>query len=266
MAGTLPLGRALAYIGGGLRRRSAFIFVMAALAAGVISEGVRPATWRRTITAAFRRDLRNATAGALPTVIITAALVGLALGAEGFYWLRAAGEPQLIGTVLVIVLVRELAPLLIGIIVLGRSGTVAVVELADMQRGGQVRALAAQGLDPFRILVLPRAVAFAVATFTLGVVFVAVATTTGYALAWLSGTAQVSFPAFLDRLLAAMQWRDFAVFPAKLLLMGLLVALVACVTGMDASQSDDAASLLPRGFLRGITAVLLCSLLLSLLV
>ena len=65
-------------------------------------------------------------------------------------------------------------------------------------------------------------------------------------------------------MLAATEGADFALFLAKMLLIGGLVALTACLTGLTARQGDDAAQLLPRGFVRGVLAVMLTSLLLSL--
>jgi phospholipid/cholesterol/gamma-HCH transport system permease protein len=140
---------------------------------------------------------------------------------------------------------------------------VAVAELGEIALSGHVRALQAMGLDPFQILVLPRAVAFATSSFTLGVLFVATAVTTGYITGSLAGVVEVSFPMFINRLLSAMHWRDFAVFPAKLLLIGLLVALVACFTGLQPRASDDVGDLLPRAFVRGMTAILVASIVLD---
>ena len=48
---------------------------------------------------------------------------------QALYWLGEAGQQELIGPVLVTVLVREITPLLVGIIVLGRSGVVILSEI-----------------------------------------------------------------------------------------------------------------------------------------
>jgi hypothetical protein len=45
--------------------------------------------------------------------------------------------------------------------------------------------------------------------------------------------------------------------------IGLLVALSACLTGITADPRDDAAHVLPRGFIRGTLAILLASIALS---
>jgi phospholipid/cholesterol/gamma-HCH transport system permease protein len=252
-------------LGAAVRWQAFSSLSVAALAWGVLREAPRPASWRRTVRAGLWRQLRHSLTGGLGMALVTAMLIGLVIS-QALYWLSTAGEASLIGTVLVIVLVRELAPVLVGLILLGQSGVVAVAELGEIALSDHVRALQSMGLDPFQILVLPRAVAFATASFTLGVLFVATAVTTGYITGSLAGAVQVSFPMFINRLLSAMHWRDFAVFPAKLLLIGLIVALVACLTGLQPRASDDAADLLPRAFVRGMTAILVTNIVLDLAV
>jgi phospholipid/cholesterol/gamma-HCH transport system permease protein len=253
----------LAAIGRPVRRCAAFLLMLAALAWGVVSEAVRPRSWRRTVRAEFRRILRQAAGSGLATTLVTAVLAGLAMVAETLYWLGLAGEQQLAGSLLVTVLIREITPLLIGFVLLGRSGTVAVHETGTLQLGGQTRSLAAQGVDPFLLLVLPRTLALALASFTLGVLFALTALVVGFVSGSVLGSVQGSLLGFLDHVLAAMRPVDFAIFPAKMLIIGFLVSLTACLTGMTADADDDMASLLPRGFVRGLVAIMLASLMLS---
>jgi phospholipid/cholesterol/gamma-HCH transport system permease protein len=63
-----------------------------------------------------------------------------------------------------------------------------------------------------------------------------------------------------------MHANDFIIFPVKLIAIGLLVALTTCMTALTARPSEDIASLLPRGFMRGVLVILFTSLALSLLV
>jgi phospholipid/cholesterol/gamma-HCH transport system permease protein len=240
--------------------------MLAALGFGVAREAVRPATWRRTVRNEFQRALRQAVGGGLSTTVVTAALIGLVMVSQALYWLGQAGQEELIGPVVVTVLVREVAPLLVGFILLGRSGVVVVSEIGELQIGGQVSTLAAQGLDPFRLLVLPRACALAIACFTLGVMFVLAALLSGFVAGSLLEAVRISIWSFLDRVLLAMHARDFVVFPTKMIVIGLLVALTASLTGLTATAQDEAARLLPRAFVRGVVAVLLANLALSLAV
>ncbi|MET1028708.1 MAG: ABC transporter permease [Dongiaceae bacterium] len=258
------LRRGLIWIGRLTRRRTDFIFTLAALSAGVMLEAFRPSNWRRTMRAEFRRVLRQSLGGALTTIIPTAMLVGLGMVFQALYWLGAAGEEQSIGVVLVTILVREIIPLLVGLILLGRSGSVVLTELGALEAGGQIKILQAQGIDPFSTLVLPRGVAFALAAYTLGVIFMLVSLLTGYIVGNLAGAVRMSIWAFLDNVLTAMRVTDFAIFPAKLLIIGLLVAMTSCLTALDARSHLETNKLMPRGFVRGLLAIMLTSGILSL--
>ncbi|HLB97329.1 MAG TPA: ABC transporter permease [Acetobacteraceae bacterium] len=256
--------RAVALIGRFVRVRTAFLLMLAALGWGVLYEMPRPRTWRRTVRAEFRRSLRQTVGGGLATTLATAALTGLALVSQALYWLGLAGQEELEGSILVTVLVREVTPLLIGMVLLGRSGTVTVTELGTLRLGGQLRAMSGQGIDPFLLLVLPRTLAFALAGFTLGVLFTLSALVVGFVAGSLLGAVQESLWMFLDHVLTAMEVADFAVFPVKMLFIGFLVALTACLTGLTAHPGDDTATLLPRGFIRGVLAIMLTGLVFSL--
>jgi phospholipid/cholesterol/gamma-HCH transport system permease protein len=253
----------LARIGAEARNRSAYVLQLAALFWGVVREGVRPSTWRRTLRASFRTTLTRTVGGSLGTIAVTALIIGLGLVFEAIYWLRTAGQEEEIGRILVVVLFREITPLLVGIILLGRAGTAAIAELGMMMADGEVAILRAEGVDIFDYLVLPRAVAFALGAFTLGVMFVLVALISGFVTGSLAGVVNTSVFGFLDNVLRAMTVGDLAVFPAKLWLIGLVVALSSCVTGLGAEEADTPSSLLPRGFTRGVTGILTVTLSLS---
>jgi phospholipid/cholesterol/gamma-HCH transport system permease protein len=267
VAAAQPRGRVrrfLAGIGRETRRRTRFMLFLASLAWGVVRAAPRPGTWRRTVRFEFRRALRQAIAGALSTVLITAALIGVLMVYQALYWLGAAGQEGLIGSVLVTVLVREITPVLIGLILLGRSGTVALSEIGRLGIGGQIHALEAQGLDTFHLLIFPRACAFAIASFAMGIMFLLAALATGFVAGSLLEAVQMSIWSFFDRVLLALHVRDFVIVPAKLVVIGLMVALTACLTALTAGPGDDIASLLPRGFMRGVLMILIVSLALSL--
>ena len=258
--------RALAQIGRATRHRTLFLLHLASLAFGVVREAIHPSVWRRTVRAEFHRALHQAIAGGLSTTLVTASLVGVGMVYQALYWLGEAGQEGLIGTVLVTVLVSSVAPLFVGLVLLGRSGMVTLAEIGSLTAGGQVHALEAQGVDPFLVLVLPRACALALASFTLGIVFVLSALLSGFILGSLLGAVRISLWSLLDRVLLAMHAADYAVFPAKMLVIGLLVALTACLTGFEATPREDAAGLLPRGFVRGVLAVIFTAIALSLAV
>ncbi len=255
----------LAAIGRATRVQVAFPLMLAASSWGVLREAVRPLSWRRTVRHEFMRTLHQAATGAFLTTAVTASLTGVAMVYEALYWLGVAGQSELTGSLLVTVLVRELAPLLVGFILLGRSGMLTVTELGTLQNGGQIRALLAHGLDPFLLLVLPRTLAYAVASLTLGIWFAAIGLVVGFIVSEEIGNVQDSLWTFLDRVVSALTVRDYMIVPAKLLAIGFLVGVSSCLTGLGARDEDDLASLMPRGFVHGIVAIMVTSILFTLL-
>jgi phospholipid/cholesterol/gamma-HCH transport system permease protein len=225
----------------------------------VIVEGARRATWRPTVRAEFRRELRLAIGGSLATVLGTGAIVGLGMVYQAISWLAVVGQQGFAGTLLVFVLVREVTPVLVGLILLGRRGTVAVVEFGAIKAAGQLTVLEAEGIDPFALLVLPRALAMAVAGFTLGMGFLGAALVTGWLAAQMAGLLDQQTQGFAGNVLGALAQRDFILFAAKMSLIGGLVALTSAITGMSATRRETPSFLLPRGFVRGIVAVLVTS-------
>jgi len=252
----LPL-HLLEQLGGLVRRATLVLLATAALSAGIIGEALHPRTWRRpTLRAELRRSLRQALAGGLFTTLVTATIVGVGLVHQAVSWLSYAGQEGLTGGLLVLVLVREVAPVLVGLILLGRSGTVIVVEFGATKASGHLGVLEAQGLDPFALLVLPRVVAMGIAGFTLGVLFLATALLTGFMTGRLLGVVQTPLAEMLGNLLGAMSTANFVLFAVKMVLVGALVAVVAAITGMSSTRAETPSHLLPRGFVRGLFAVL----------
>lgn len=257
------LGRALAAIGRPVRRSASGVLVLAAMTAGGAFEGLWLARWRRPMRAEFRRVLRQALLGGLRSALVAAAIVGLALVLQAVYWLGRAGQEALIGEVIETVVIGEITPLLIGFLLLGRSGSVALLETAELRGGAGWRALEGQGVDAFGFVVVPRMAAFAVAGFTLAVLFVVIAISVGYAGAHALDLLRDGPIVFVDQLIRAMEPSDAVLFPAKQLAIGALIATTACHAGLSAAPGEDPARLLPIAFVRGTIAILVTNLVLT---
>ena len=117
------------------------------IAAAVLWQSCRMMTWRRSVRAEFFHQCHQVGTKALPFLSLTALITGLGVVFETLYWLRIFGQSELAGSLLVVVLVREIAPLLVALIVIGRSISVIIIELGIMQADGQVGMLDAQGID-----------------------------------------------------------------------------------------------------------------------
>jgi len=235
-------------------------------AVAVIWQSCRPITWRRSIRTEFIRQCYQVGAQALPFILISGIFVGFGLVAQAFHWLKVFGSTALFGGVMSTVLVREIAPVLVGLIVIGRSGSALLVELGTMKTEGQVHMLDAQGIDPFLYLVVPRVLAFCVCMFLLTTAFVAVALLGGFFSGVLVGITQFHFFDFLDRAIGSMGWQTYALFALKTVSIGFVVALITCKMALSISGvSARVLDIMPRGFAKSALATLIISVALTIL-
>jgi len=95
----------------------------------------------------------------IPVVMITGAFVGAVLAVQTVQQFKAIGMISQMGAIVNLSLLRELGPILAGIILAGRVGGGQTAELGTMRVTEQIDALKAMGADPIRVLVVPRFVA-----------------------------------------------------------------------------------------------------------
>ncbi|WP_408736592.1 MlaE family ABC transporter permease [Acetobacter sicerae] len=254
----------LGWLGALVRKQVWFLLIMLGTMWGVLRESVRGNSWRRTVRYEFQLTLSDVAGKGLLSTLVMGSLTGVGVVSQAIYWLGFAGMAKMTGSVLVSVIVRELAPILVGILMLGRSGMLSLAEVGMLATGGQIRSMQAEGLDPFLLLVLPRTLAFTVAGFTLGIMFSIASLTTGYIISRASGALSNSLFSFYYDVVTAMTPADYLLIPLKFVVVGFLVGLGCCVSGLTASNEDSLRTMLPRGFSRGILIVMTVSVLFSL--
>jgi phospholipid/cholesterol/gamma-HCH transport system permease protein len=236
------------------------------LAVAVVRQGLRPLTWRRTLRAEFFDQCYQIGMRALPFILITGGLVGLGIVYQALYWLKLFGQTEFTGLLLVIILVREVAPLFVALTVIGRSGSVILVEIGNMRIDGQIRMLDAQGIDPFLFLVIPRVAAVSVCMFSLTIAFIVVALGSGFWVGNALESQDLTLQNFVFGILAKMEFAEFLTLPLKTLLIGFVVALIACTTGFSVTGSrSELLAALPRGITKSVLATLVISGVLTLL-
>ena len=254
----------LAAFGRPVRQRVQVFLQLLGLSAQFLAWAVQPFGWRAPERAELFRRLRQSLLGGVAATLVLGLLIGAGLVFQGISWSGAVGQRGLLANVLVTVLVRELAPVLVALLILGRSGMVAVAELGDLRASGAARAMTLQGVDLLRLYGAPAATAFALSAFTLGVLFVAVALISGGALALALGDQTVTLFDSLDAVLRAMRPVDTVIFPLKLLVAGGLVGVTAAHSALTAPSGASTADLLPACFVRAVLAILVASVAMSL--
>lgn len=222
------------------RRALADTAYLAGLSVAVLLAMLRPSTWRAPVREVLVRQVYFTGVQALGTVAWVAILVGVGIVLQTRLWLAEFGQTALLGPVLVIVVVRELAPLLVNLIVIARSGSAMAAELGSMSLHGEVEALDIQGIDPLHYLMVPRAAAAVVSVMCLTVFFDLFAFATGYAASVLMEPNAPRPFEFVQQVLQPLAAKDVLAPVVKCVAAPLLFSVICAQTGLDAARSPIA--------------------------
>ncbi len=165
----------------------------------------------------------------LPLVGLAALAIGTLLITEANVYLPV----EYAARTAAIILVRDVVPIVVAVVVIGRSGTAISVELAGMRLGGQLEALHGMGMPLEHVIVLPRLLGCVASTLLLTVYALVVGIGGGYAISKSIG----SLPFALEAMLDAVRLGDVSVALLKVLLFGAGVALVAVREGTSVRSS-----------------------------
>src|SRR5215475_12338218 len=97
--------------------------------------------------------------GSIPIVLLTGFFSGAVMALQMGRALQQYGQTGRTGTVVSIILVRELGPVLTSLMVAGRNASGIASELGSMKVTEQIDAMRALGTDPIQKLVTPRLIA-----------------------------------------------------------------------------------------------------------
>jgi phospholipid/cholesterol/gamma-HCH transport system permease protein len=92
---------------------------------------------RRVIRPLIRQEVARAGLRLLPMFLFMSAALGLVVIGQTVSWLTQVGAINYLGTVMVVVVVRELGPLTAALLVLARIGTANVIELGTARAMGE---------------------------------------------------------------------------------------------------------------------------------
>lgn len=104
----------------------------------------------------FVRHCEEVGVQSLPVVLLTALFTGMVLALQSWIGFHRFGAESMVATVVSLSMLRELGPVLVGLMVAGRVGASFAAELGTMRVSEQIDALWTLSTDPFRYLVLPR--------------------------------------------------------------------------------------------------------------
>jgi phospholipid/cholesterol/gamma-HCH transport system permease protein len=212
-----------------------FLFTVQGIGAfALITLGVMISKFGRAshvIRPLVRREIARSGVRLLPMFLFLSAALGLLVIGQAVSWLSRVGAVDYLGVVMVVVVVRELGPLITAMLVLARIGTANVVELGTARATGEVEALEALGIDPVHYLVVPRVAGMALGTFALTVYLIIGALVSGYVWAFLQDVP-LRPDQYLNQLAGALSGLDFALLALKTVAFGTIIATVTCYHGL----------------------------------
>jgi len=190
---------------------------------------------RRVAWEVTRIQIRFTALDALPLCVLTALLLGGITLLQVFSQLSAFGAERHISQILAQLVIRELGPLMVGILVISRSGTAMATEMASRKLSGELDALYVSGVDPIPYLLVPRLLGGVMSIFSLVIVFDTVALLGGFLVAWLR--LPISFSFFLSALGEAIGQRELTATFCKCLVFGAAIPLVCTGFGLRVKRS-----------------------------
>jgi phospholipid/cholesterol/gamma-HCH transport system permease protein len=180
------------------------------------------------------RQLRTIGAESFFLVGLIALFTGMVLGLQGYNTLHRFGSEGALGTVVALVLVRELGPVLAALMVTARAGSAMAAELGSMQATEQIDALSVMAINPVQYLVSPRVMAGVISLPLLTAMFDVIGIWGG----WAVGVGLMGAPngPFFNGIAQNMGGHDILTGVYKALVFGVVVMWVCCYKGYHAQR------------------------------
>lgn len=169
-----------------------------------------------------------------PVVALTALLLGLAIIVYISAQLKRIQSGEMIGNLLVIVVVRELGPVLTALLVLLRSGAAMIVEIGSMVIDREIESLELMGIDSEIFIGVPRFWGLIISLIILYGIFLISAIMGGYLFGQV--LTDIYWQELWFSFLNALTWQDLVVSGGKILLFGMSLGTVTIYYGLMAEE------------------------------
>ena len=167
---------------------------------------------------------------ALPMAALTTFSIGLTLAMQAAGQLSKMGASQFVPDLVILSLLRELGPLLIGVIVIGRSGSAVTAELGTMKVSEEIEALQVMAINPIRFLIVPRFLAMMIMLPVLTVFGDCVGMVGGWSISHYA--LDFTTPAYIVNSFARAEPWDLYSGLVKSVVFAWLIITIACHMGL----------------------------------
>lgn len=173
---------------------------------------------------------------ALGITFLLAMGIGASVNIIGMPLLAGVSQDRLIYNLLIILVTRELGPLLVAFIVIARSATAIAIEIGNMVISHEVEAYISVGVDPVEYIAVPRFMGVTLSLFLLNIYF----SVFGLAGSFLVVRIFTSMPAevYFDNLLQILTPHDIFISLVKSVSFGMIISIIAIMQGFSVERAS----------------------------
>jgi phospholipid/cholesterol/gamma-HCH transport system permease protein len=174
-------------------------------------------------------------------ISISGLFVGMVLGLQGFYILSDFGAEETLGVMVAASLVRELGPVVSGLLFAGRAGSALTAEIGLMKATEQLSGMEMMAVDPIKRIISPRFLAGFISMPLLAALFSAIGIIGGQIVG--SGLLGVDEGAYWSQMQAKIDFQDDIINGViKSLVFGFVTSWIALFEGYDAIPTSEGVS------------------------
>ena len=173
---------------------------------------------------------------ALGIATILAVGIGAIINIVGLSLLPQFGQGQLMYTILIAIITRELGPLLTAFIITARSGTAIATELGGMVVSHEIEAYVSIGIDPISYLVVPRFLGVTISCFLLNIYFNFFGLLASYGVLIL--IKPLPYAEYYQGIIGALKGADLATGLVKSVVFGALISIVSTYQGFSVARAS----------------------------
>ena len=174
-------------------------------------------------------------------ILVSGLFVGMVLGLQGYETLQRFGSESALGTLVALSLVRELGPVLAGLLFASRAGSAITAEIGLMKATEQLSAMEMMAVDPIARVVAPRFWAGVISMPLLAALFSAMGIFGGYLVGVL--LIGVDEGSFWSQMQSAVDFeQDILNGVIKSVVFGIAITAIALFEGYDAPPTAEGVS------------------------
>jgi phospholipid/cholesterol/gamma-HCH transport system permease protein len=177
----------------------------------------------------------------LAIIAVSGLFVGFVFGLQGYNILERFGSTETLGLLVSLSLIRELGPVVTGLLFAGRAGTSLTAEIGLMKAGEQLSVMEMMAVDPIDRVLAPRFWAGVITMPLLSAVFSAMGIIGG----WVVGVLMIGVDAgsFWSQIQQGVDvWDDVGNSMIKSLVFGIAVTFIALLQGFESSPTPEGVS------------------------